>query len=187
MLLPHESITVVFNDNDVKAAVNGRKTTFRIPLSMQKPADKRAFPRAGPVGLNAYHAGDVVYVKEAYHICPKTDMMPIYRADFAPDFIPEGIEWSIAASMPIQYARVKLYVRSSRVERLHAISDGDALREGLVYCASEGKTAVQAFAEEWDKTQLQSATPLLWKKNPWVEVVEFSLMGLKFPEAEGLL
>lgn len=86
-----------------------------------------------------------------------------------------------AIFMPKEASRLTLQVEAVRAERLHAITEADAQREGvkpynvrLNHFASFTTTQPHktAFIELWDEINADRAA---WKTNPMVYVVDFSI------------
>lgn len=84
--------------------------------------------------------------------------------------------WRSSICMPHRACRLVLEITAVRVERLQAISDPDALAEGIEelngrYTHNGGsyecRTPVGAFHELWTTTGGD------WDSNPWVWVIEF--------------
>ncbi len=74
--------------------------------------------------------------------------------------------------MPRWASRILLEITSVRVERLQAISEADAVAEGVTAGGSSMGiqfTATQHFVALWDSIN----GPGSWDANPWVWVVEF--------------
>ncbi|MBU9380697.1 hypothetical protein [Burkholderia gladioli] len=76
-----------------------------------------------------------------------------------------------ARHMPIWASRLSLKIVSIRVERLQAISEADAIAEGM---STGDINPVGSYAELWDS--LNAGRGLSWRANPWVWVVEFRRM-----------
>lgn len=128
--------------------------------------------------------GDRLWVREAYmhepaDYCweasvsiPCRPAFTVYRADYPESRPGEG--WKPSIHMPRALSRITLEVTAVRVERLHDISDEDALAEG-VYPTRTGlyPGAPRAeFRALWESINgLES-----WDANPWVWVVEFRRM-----------
>ena len=89
-----------------------------------------------------------------------------------------GGRWRPSIHMPRWASRITLRVEGVRVERLHAINDEDALREGV--CVLDGvagtTTPRERFAELWDEINGKRAP---WESNPWVWRVAFSVVEVK--------
>lgn len=101
------------------------------------------------------------------------------------------LEWNRANSMPRWASRILLEITNIRLERLHNISQEDALAEGIdqsllwekqengCLWPPKGKTltnshptAVHAFAYLWASILGQEA----WSSNPWVWVLDFKVI-----------
>ncbi len=74
--------------------------------------------------------------------------------------------WRPSIHMPRWASRITLEVTSVRVERLHAIDEQDAIREGV----EDAGNARHAFRTLWDKINGKRAS---WATNPWVWRIEF--------------
>ena len=84
-------------------------------------------------------------------------------------------------------SRLTLEIKSTRVERLHDITDAGALREGVEYQIIDHKTVYRDYSLsgydpfEWFNSPRESYRTLWdqingrgsWAKNPWVEVISF--------------
>jgi hypothetical protein len=71
--------------------------------------------------------------------------------------------------MPRTFSRITLDVVDVRVERLHAIDDEDAEREGVMTVESSLPPRAR-FAKLWDSINVERAP---WSSDPWVWRVEF--------------
>lgn len=84
-----------------------------------------------------------------------------------------GENWRPSIFMRRWASRLTLDVIGTRIERLHAITEADALAEGIqqthVVDPGDGM-AVQNFSFLWDRINKKRAP---WSSNPWVHVVEF--------------
>ncbi|EEJ6521268.1 hypothetical protein QF13_000188 [Salmonella enterica subsp. enterica] len=96
--------------------------------------------------------------------------------------IPE--KWTPSIHMPRWASRITLEITDVRVERLHNISERDALREGLFqlpasgrYCLQPGMqyfgmashSAKEVYSWLWASIYGEES----WAANPWVWVIEF--------------
>ena len=133
--------------------------------------------------------GDRLWVRETFAPRYFDDGRPGYRADWTSrvaDVCPEP-KWKPAIFMRPSESRITLGVVSIRVERLHAIDEEDARREGvnasdasIVFrndAAGRPKVVDEmanthrgAFAILWDEINGKRAP---WESNPWVWRVEF--------------
>jgi hypothetical protein len=95
-------------------------------------------------------------------------------ADRIGGYIPGG-RWRPPGHMPQWASRITLEVVDVRMERLHAITEEDAVREGVdtVSVAEVPRNGTlsrhEDFAQLWEKQHGRGA----WAKNPWVWRVEF--------------
>lgn len=123
------------------------------------------------------------YCWEASVSIPSRPASTVYRADF-PDSKP-GEGWKPSIHMPRKLSRITLEIISVRVERLQAISEADAIAEGIeeraaadadrcrwrIYGTPDSYTSdpVHSYCSLWGEINgLES-----WNANPWVWVVEF--------------
>lgn len=106
--------------------------------------------------------------------------------------------WRSPLYLPAWASRIALEVVNVRVERLHAIDEADALREGVQPWTKDGtlhkfawadhegdgpcwpwvdcpRTAREAYAKGWDQINAKHGAP--WTSNPWVFRVEFARVG----------
>lgn len=94
----------------------------------------------------------------------------------------EASPWKPSIHTPRWASRITLEITAVRVERLHNISEADAIAEGVIaednrryYCGfdDEGrilsKSPVTAYAWIWNSIN----GPHSWELNPWVWVIEF--------------
>ena len=122
----------------------------------------------------------------------------LYEADTSRDDIAEalghGARWTGAAWLPRWAARpARLDVVSIRIERLHAITEEDAIAEGVVpfftrftgigreQTLTTGERCVDAehrasFAVSWDE---RFGDRVLWKANPWIWRAEVRLVAVE--------
>ena len=87
-------------------------------------------------------------------------------------------KWRPAIFMPRWASRLTLAVVSVRVERLQAITEEDAIAEGVLRTGGRAnldphhfRPARDLFADLWDSINAKRAP---WSRNPWVWVVEFT-------------
>lgn len=78
--------------------------------------------------------------------------------------------WRPSIHMPRWASRITLEVTDVRVERLQAISEADAMAEGIERGeAAMYRSATEAFVDLWESINGAGS----WRRNPWVWVVEF--------------
>ena len=126
------------------------------------------------------NVGDRLWVRETWSSMPeyrpiphpeKYDNKPAwYRADNDRPMW-AGDKWQPSIFMPRQYSRITLEITAVRAERLHAISEADAIKEGAqsVNAFPASMTDRGAFAKLWEKINGKDS----WAANPFVWVVEF--------------
>jgi hypothetical protein len=161
------------------------------------------FGNETPVECPYGQPGDVLWVREAFRLPEIYDDMspreyideiaydrksyPVrYEADGGGTIkwgLPKGgiVEWGRkrpSIHMPRELCRLHLRVEDVRIERLHEISEDDAMAEG-VEPVTRRRTSVHggtttsasvAFKKLWKEIHGIGA----WEENPWVWVVEFS-------------
>jgi hypothetical protein len=141
-------------------------TTVKCPYG--KPGD-RLWVRESFATVEYPHAGQV-----------RSDV--VYRADdcqLARDieaWAHSKIVWTSSIHMPRIESRITLEITNVRVERLHEINHSDLRREGVLPSNIGGELKVlqdEYFRPLWDKINGKKHP---WAENPWVWVVEFSLL-----------
>lgn len=134
-----------------------------------------------------YLIGDQLWVRETWCTVPEHDNMrpshmpvnsPVwYRAQTDDDIS----KWRPSIFMPRWASRITLEVTGVRVERLHDISERDAINEGMPSKNQAMKMAADAgldwyntptawFKRLWDSINADRSP---WESNPWVWVIEF--------------
>ena len=86
----------------------------------------------------------------------------------------EDEKWRPSIHMPREAARLFLRVTGVRVERLRAITEEDAINEGVPCCTGNGgvyPNAATSFRVLWDS--VYSKRGYGWEQNPWVWVIDF--------------
>ena len=128
--------------------------------------------------------GDRLWVRETWGPC---DGGAYYRASESPTVVPNGGKWKPSIHMPRWASRITLEIESVRVERLNAISEEDAIAEGVPPAIRPPQ------ADEWDRrglTWLPYTTEFRggwedingggsWDLNPWVWVITFKRVEAK--------
>jgi len=90
----------------------------------------------GPAGWSRHcpygQPGDRLWVRETFYHDPE-DSLTLYRADggFDGDQWDAGYKWHPSIHMPRLISRITLKITDVRVQRLQAISEADALAEGV--------------------------------------------------------
>lgn len=186
----------------VRAILEGRKTqTRRIAKPVRHPdlgnvyspgalvlehEPQHVINRACPCG----QPGDRIYVRETFSQHPEWGELA-FRADGEEFEDADGWlwepKWNPAIHMPKELARIWLEVTGVRVERLHAITEADAVRDGGLhrlpatgrYVMNQGDQYFglathdprELFREIWESTGGD------WAANPWVWVVDFKVLS----------
>ena len=172
--------SILFSAPMVRAILGGRKTQTRRPVKnlgfvpgighvLNGSDDSSEWPDFCPHGKT----GDRLWVRETF--LQDTEGF-IYRADG--DF--EGNAkilggWRPSIYMPRWASRILLEVTNVRVERLHDISEEDAIAEGVQItdeytgCADDIDSHAHAYKFLWDSTNGKGS----WDLNPFVWVIEF--------------
>lgn len=143
------------------------------------PAERigEACPYGGP--------GDTLWVRETWQLLTGNGHRIVYRADADPSMTCGGTEpvspmsWRPSIFLRREHSRINLEVTAVRVERLQAITEDDALAEGIqqTHAVDPGDgMAAQNFAMLWDRINAKRAP---WAGNPWVWVVSFKVAGRK--------
>lgn len=144
--------------------------------------------------VGAYCAGDRLYVREAFqghtfyeaHGYKPSNWgnKPIwYCADGDPDpLYSSSSRRRPSIHMPRWASRLTLTVTEVRVQRLHEISEADAVAEGIMqveqglfdyheHAEIRFKTAKSAFQDLWNSLH----GPDAWEANPWVVALTFTV------------
>lgn len=197
---------ILFSAPMVRAILAGQKTQTRRAVKPQPdvvageslaarftPDDQR-LGRLGEVINCPYgQPGDRLWVRETWQHSnwpygPYTpDCTVFFRADYWDD--PHGMDgekspegkyrrWNPPIHMPHKASRLQLEVTGIRIERLHCISEADAIAEGIDTKDDAAILGPQAekivgpragYAVLWEVINGAGS----WNDNPWVWVVEF--------------
>ncbi|MCA3246082.1 MAG: hypothetical protein ING19_21175 [Azospirillum sp.] len=165
----------------------------------------KAFDHQAPAQFTTWYAhlriapGDRLWVKETARLVsvgPATTRGIVYAADGENAEVrfttqPEDakglyrIKTTPSIHMPRWASRITLLVEDVRVERLHAITERDAMAEGAdpILVPPDGGSAphVEGFRALWSSIN----GPDAWAANPWVVVVGFKVVraNIDAPEA----
>ncbi|SXQ85911.1 hypothetical protein [Klebsiella pneumoniae] len=205
---------MIFNGEMVRAILHGRKTQTRRPIKWKQTRfteiGEREDGSKWPWSEDAEHACDFwhpcpfgavgvrIWVRETwarYNIDQNSHDIA-YRATTPEDWPEEG-RWRPSIHMPRWASRILLEITNVRVERLNAISEEDAQREGVhtevwdQTVVARNYAARDEFFQFWSEdmphyvemNQLyRSSFRSLWESiygaenwlaNPWVWVIEF--------------
>ena len=162
---------------------------YHILLSVDGHENKVKCPYGKP--------GDVLWVRETFY---KTQHIKANTFLFKADLEPLGwtVKYTPSIHMPKEAARIWLKVKQVRVERLHDMSEHDAIAEGIeeVESAWPNKTwgnydtkgddagyffdPINSFSSLW--VAINGAAS--WLANPWVWVIEFEVLSTTGKPAE---
>jgi hypothetical protein len=134
--------------------------------------------------------GDVIWVRETWQYVDFAgeDNGYVYRAT-DPDWeTMEEWKWKPSIFMPKEACRIKLKIEDIKIEKLHDITEQDAIDEGVERLPNEtGLLAYRSYLTTPDKQQLPCfpyvSYRTLWQKingreswdlNPWVWVITFN-------------
>jgi len=176
---------ILFDGAMVRAILSGAKTQTRrvakgvVAMHARTGEALAKLDSAGPrVRCPFGQPGDRLWVRETW--APRAlgkwsvlekHMRPLYRAsEDRPEW--KGI-WRPSIHMPRWACRLVLEITDVRVERLQAISEADAIAEGLTQTEIGGwlpgpcDHPEWAFHQLWNQVYGESA----WDSNPWVWVI----------------
>ncbi|HIA2579016.1 TPA: hypothetical protein ACWPZZ_004115 [Escherichia coli] len=192
---------VVFNDDMVRAILEGRKTQTRRPvknvradncLVIRKPTKKRNgvythVMDALEHGLCPFgNVGDRIWVRETFNafwldndvIQEIKDGVSLaselcdYKADYSDSSKPaEG--WTPSIHMPRWASRILLEITDVRVERLHDRSEADAKAEGASPVTYKITPPEAVYRVGFGDIWRGIYGQENWLSNPWVWVIEF--------------
>ena len=184
---------ILFRPEMIKAIVNGSKAVTRRLIKPQ-PDDKDGnmlliggrwkYDYTVAKEYARYRVGEVVYIKEAHYrlgyykekrfipsffrlqkgICFETpDILPIS---------PHQVGWHKRSPlfMPEWAARTFIQITGVRAERLHEITEVDAMAEGVENMGQI--SAVVMYTHLWNSINSKN----MWSSNPWVWVYQFKLV-----------
>jgi hypothetical protein len=186
---------ILFSTPMVEAILDGRKTqTRRLYKNAPPSVDLHAIAKHSKDYIYSQcpygKPGDLLWVRESFS--------PIYRNNElfsclykASNHLPPDRKWKPSIHMPKAAARIWLRVKDVRVERLHDITNADAIAEGIEIVQSEVFMRVFknynspqdeepyfidpkfSFMSLWCKINGEVS----WLQNPWVWVVEYDVMS----------
>lgn len=195
-------LPILFNTEDVRAILDGRKSCTRRIVKGYIPKDAQfgytAFTPDGSISCRGlfettgrpgygekflklpYQPDDIMYVRETF-VQPATHIF-WYRADNAE--YTKNILWQPSIRMPKEAARIWLKVTNVRVERLQEMTLKDFKAEGIydnyktyseTYTDHLRQMAYpKVFARLWNSTIKKSDLDRYgWDANPYVWVIEF--------------
>jgi len=194
---------ILFSTEMVKAILAGRKTQTRRICKVPIHDVDRLDPSYGPFTCDEYgdchetityskvHVDDLLWVRETWAPIPEArpsgyfSNPELINKDFwyrASNCLPSwGGPWKPSIHMPRKACRLTLKVTNVRLERLHDISEEDAVAEGAADYLATGQAheinlmhyARNLFCELWDSINKDRGYG--WDANPWVWVYDFEV------------
>lgn len=192
---------ILFSTPMVQAILEGRKTQTRriVKFPLRHPEYELRIGEgetAPPVCFCKYSVGDILWVRETWGRIQPTHATPdgrpydgwfTFKADYEDEkpgweegnYIFSG--WKPSIHLPRKVCRLFLEVENIKVERLHDISEEDAISEGVEQnrdgswhdyiepnrlCQDAAKPS---FHSLWMKINGEKS----WQSNPWVWVISF--------------
>ncbi|EPR09910.1 hypothetical protein M527_07235 [Sphingobium indicum IP26] len=142
-----------------------------------------------PTGLlSRCKPGDCLWIRERFHLDAQWDGLSPTAAErqgarpfFAAGVLPDQVgRRRFARELPRSFHRSHLQVTAVRIERLHDLTEADALKEGALDRAD--------FARQWDAIQAPNSASLTgakirWADNPQVVVLTFAHIPAPVPNA----
>lgn len=178
---------ILFSTEMVKAILDGRKTqTRRIIKNAPGGMDLKDLYEHSPLYMQSQcpfgKPGDLLWVRETFAVYLDAFL---FKADEPHIF--KGLKYKPSIHMPKDYARIWLQVADIRVERLHEISEQDAIAEGIEPVNQAGvivwkryddyyqvsTNPVVSFWSLWANIHSEES----WNANPWVWVVSFKVLS----------
>lgn len=180
---------ILFSAPMVRAILSGAKTQTRsvvkglhqhseLTAPMWAAADEAVFidgsnPVRGETVLARCSYGapdDRLWVRESFRLSAWSTEVH-YPASLSDYDVREKGPWKPSIHMPRWASRITLDVLSVRVERLQAITEADAIAEGVTHGEDqEGFDHRDLFMHLWQKINGKKHP---WESNPWVWVVTF--------------
>lgn len=155
---------ILFSGDMVRAILSGKKTqTRRTVKDSIHGMCETLLPDSMILPLCPYgKVGDQLWVRETFG---KLYELFVYRSDYPPGGKPpvKGWKWKPSIFMPRAASRIQLEITNIRIERLHDITNEDAMAEGVSGCIE--------FSALWKSIN----GPASYYDNPWVWVINFKI------------
>jgi len=134
--------------------------------------------------------GELLYTKETYQNLEPIDGGLVYKASpNGKDWAEQDEEWKWEPSlfMPRKYARLWLEIKSISIERLHQITQEEAINEGIHKIETDNGYAykdylsehnicfhpVNSFETLWESINGKDS----YQQNPWLWVIKFKVVS----------
>lgn len=191
---------ILFSTEMVRAIQDGTKTVTRriikpkftntaIVIKKGKAFETLGTPATTIEIKCLYQVGDIIYVRETWHINNITPHYPewLYKADYDCTIKPYcNWKWKPSIHMPKEAARIFLRVTDVRIERLQDITEGQAKAEGI---DTNNKTLSARCIFKyhlWNSTVKKTDLDKYgWNANPWVTVNEFEKISKEEALSDG--
>lgn len=165
---------ILFSGQMVRAILECRKSQTRRVMKPQPEPNTttRGNWTHSPFGRK----GDRLWVKETFYDSSRDDKHHpwTYRADCPiEEDLNRDFVWKPSIFMPRRASRIRLEITEVRVERLHDITEEDAMAEGVDrrdYAGLASNTAKKIFAQVWDSINSKTFP---WLSNPYCWVIRF--------------
>lgn len=188
--------SMIFSSTMVRALIDGRKTQTRRLLTPQPPEgetivgvgpghpiaiDSDGMEYPGPESYRAWgddwstplrwRPGDRLWVREATRVGKSDTPQPVV---YPADGVGVSSDYRLLAAryMRREHSRLMLTIEAVRAQRLHEISDADAVAEGL--------TDRAGFAAIWGDLHGYAS----WETDPWVVALTFSVARKNIDEKD---
>jgi len=182
---------IIFSAPMVRALLEGRKTQTRRlcawannpqspPLTYIVACDEPGWFDGDGVQFRVPYAhGNRLWVKEAHARDGNPGNVLVWYREGHAEARARGprvdVRWRPSIHMPRWASRLTLTVTEVRVQRLQAISEADALAEGMTFPHGMqwGSDPRDAFSGLWGILHTKSG--MRWKDDPWVVAISFDV------------
>jgi len=202
---------ILFNTEMVRAILSGKKTITRRIVKTPHLPHKNTFaikPAPQFKGWSGHSTdlqtieqifkfpygqiGDLLYVRETW--APAWDQT-LYKANEQYG-VYENQKWRPAIHMPKKAARIWLEITDLRAEKLQAITEADAIAEGVEECEFDTVNnlptyrlygwqnavtvdgPIESYKSLWNHLDSENKSGFPWEANPWVFVITFKIISI---------
>lgn len=194
-----KSRPILFSAPMVRALLDGRKTQTRrtVKITHRTPGLAACLEPFDPAWVRPHVAvelcpygkpGDLLWVRETFagrKNIPLGNSPLWYRADGETrtmqrplSYYDDRDKWRPSIYMPRWASRLTLRITEVRVQRLHDISEDDALAEGVDAISQADVPRNAAWSQRQDFSRLWESIngPGSWDANPWVWALTFEVI-----------
>lgn len=173
---------ILFSTEMVEAILDGRKTQTRriikgVALDWLAPdmfTSKYVASKDNNLCPYGYE-NDILWVRETWCRHKSNYLYKAYRIDV------NEYRWKPSIHMPKEACRLRLKIKSIRIERLQEVSEKDAIAEGIELIGNRYKQYLQTRLDKTVENPIYSYMTLWesingigsWEKNSYVWVIEF--------------